>query len=178
MKPLTWRLRMWQCCLATTIASMERRWRSMKELAVNPVLTPLRTQEIPYEVTRHWTRGSTRLVQHISSPKNSVFWDITPCTFVDSQQTFQRNMSPSSCHLLQAGFLLGLFFGLWRWRRYVPPKRRLNFKRTTRCYIPDDRTLHNHRCENLRSYIDFTRTEITELTNANWHVEHVTSERN
>jgi hypothetical protein len=29
----------------------------------------------------------------------------------------------------------------------------LDFQRTTRCYIPEDRTLHNHRCENLRSCV-------------------------
>jgi hypothetical protein len=29
------------------------------------------------------------------------------------------------------------------------------FQRTTRRYIPEDRTLHNHRCENLKSYIKF-----------------------
>jgi hypothetical protein len=28
---------------------------------------------------------------------------------------------------LHAGFLLNLFFRPWRWRRYVPPKRRLVF---------------------------------------------------
>jgi hypothetical protein len=30
-----------------------------------------------------------------------------------------------------------------------------DFKRTTRRYSPEDRTLHNHRCENLRSYISW-----------------------
>jgi hypothetical protein len=29
----------------------------------------------------------------------------------------------------------------------------VNFQRTTRHYIPEDRTLHNHRCENITSYI-------------------------
>jgi hypothetical protein len=28
----------------------------------------------------------------------------------------------------------------------------VDFERTTRRYIPDDSTLHNHRCENLKSY--------------------------
>jgi hypothetical protein len=28
-----------------------------------------------------------------------------------------------------------------------------DFQRTTRRYIPEDSTLHNHRCENLKSYI-------------------------
>jgi hypothetical protein len=29
----------------------------------------------------------------------------------------------------------------------------VEFQRTTRRYIPDDGTLHNHRCENLESYM-------------------------
>jgi hypothetical protein len=28
-------------------------------------------------------------------------------------------------------------------------------QRTTRRHIPEEDTLHNHRCENLKSYIDF-----------------------
>jgi hypothetical protein len=28
----------------------------------------------------------------------------------------------------------------------------VEFQRTTRCHIPEDDTLHNHRCENLKSY--------------------------
>jgi hypothetical protein len=35
--------------------------------------------------------------------------------------------------------------------RHVPPKRRLT-QQTTR-YISEDRTLHNQRCENLRSLL-------------------------
>jgi hypothetical protein len=30
----------------------------------------------------------------------------------------------------------------------------VDFKRTTWSYILEDRTLHNHRCEHLKSYID------------------------
>jgi hypothetical protein len=29
----------------------------------------------------------------------------------------------------------------------------VDFQRTTRRYIPEDGTLHNHRCKNLKSYI-------------------------
>jgi hypothetical protein len=29
----------------------------------------------------------------------------------------------------------------------------LSFQQTTWRYIPEDKTLHNHRCENLKSYI-------------------------
>jgi hypothetical protein len=37
--------------------------------------------------------------------------------------------------------------------RHVPPKRRL-IQRTTRLYIQEDSTLHDHRCENLILRID------------------------
>jgi hypothetical protein len=29
------------------------------------------------------------------------------------------------------------------------------FQRTTRHYLPEDRTLHNHCCENLKAYVVF-----------------------
>jgi hypothetical protein len=32
----------------------------------------------------------------------------------------------------------------------------VDFQWTTWCYIPEDRTLHNHCCENLKSYEDST----------------------
>jgi hypothetical protein len=51
--------------------------------------------------------------------KSSVFWDITLCSPL-SQPIIRKNMSPPSsglkskpsfaCHLLHAGFLLGVFF--------------------------------------------------------------------
>jgi hypothetical protein len=40
----------------------------------------------------------------------------------------------------------------WRRRRHVPPKRELTFNGILR-YLPEARTLHKHRCENLKSYI-------------------------
>jgi hypothetical protein len=51
--------------------------------------------------------------------------------------------------LRQAGFLLGLFLD----RQHVPLKQNLNFQRTTWRYIPEDWTLHNHRCDSLKSSI-------------------------
>jgi hypothetical protein len=50
-------------------------------------------------------------------------------------------------------FLVELIFLSWRWRRYVPPKRRFDTERTTRRYTPEDGTLHNHHCENIKSYV-------------------------
>jgi hypothetical protein len=49
---------------------------------------------------------------------------------------------PATC--FHVGFLLGLFFD---------HEDGGDMFRTTRRYIPEDGTLHNHRFENLKSYI-------------------------
>jgi hypothetical protein len=48
--------------------------------------------------------------------KSIIFWDVTPCSLL-------------SCHLLTCWFLMKLFLLPWIWRRYVPPKRRLQLNR-------------------------------------------------
>jgi hypothetical protein len=53
---------------------------------------------------------------------------------------------------LLADFLLVLFFTLKMEATYSY-ETSLDFQRTTRLYILEDRTLHNHRCDNLKSYM-------------------------
>jgi hypothetical protein len=55
-----------------------------------------------------------------------------------------------------APFLLGLFFDP------APcfSETSFEFQWTTRCYMPEDRTPHSHGCENLRSYISSTCTDL------------------
>jgi hypothetical protein len=43
---------------------------------------------------------------------------------------------------------------IWRWRWNILLEISVGFQRTTRSHIPEDITLHNNRCENLRSYTD------------------------
>jgi hypothetical protein len=47
-------------------------------------------------------------------------------------------------------YLTWLILRPWIWRRHVPPKRRLTFKRIVRHNIPEGRTLHNRRCVKLK----------------------------
>jgi hypothetical protein len=41
----------------------------------------------------------------------------------------------------------------WKWWRHITPKRRLNSQDLQGVHIAEDGILHNHRCENLKSYI-------------------------
>jgi hypothetical protein len=39
----------------------------------------------------------------------------------------------------------------------------VNFYQTTRCYNPEDSTLHTHRRENLKSYLALTMTVVKRM---------------
>jgi hypothetical protein len=85
----------------------------------------------------------------------------------ESQLTFRRSISPPSSgsknkpsHLLPRWYLARFILRPWRWKRNVPPKHRLAFKRTARRYMPEGSTLHNHCCENLKSYIIITQSTV------------------
>jgi hypothetical protein len=66
----------------------------------------------------------------------------------------------SACYQLHAGFLLGLFLDLEDGGD-IFFRNVCYFQRTTRRYIQEDRTLHDHRCEDLKSY---TEREVTIMT--------------
>jgi hypothetical protein len=76
--------------------------------------------------------------------KSSVFWDIIPCSQFNVNRRFEGTCR-SACW-----FLAWLIPRPRRWRRHVPTKRRLIFNGR---YISEYRSLHNHRCENLKSYM-------------------------
>jgi hypothetical protein len=46
----------------------------------------------------------------------------------------------------------------------------VDFQRTTQRYIPEDRTLHNDRCENLKSYTGHALIRGVERSNAQTHL--------
>jgi hypothetical protein len=64
-----------------------------------------------------------------------VFWDVMTCSPVDIHRC------GITCYLHIQGSVHGFLH--WRWRQQVP---------TTRCHIPEDRNLHHHCRDNLRSY--------------------------
>jgi hypothetical protein len=84
-------------------------------------------------------------------PKWTLIFDIRDSSGWQDRNNF-RILDRSSCYLLHAGFFLGLF---------LEPEdagdmflqNTADFQLTTRRYLPEDRTLHTHRCENLKPYI-------------------------
>jgi hypothetical protein len=81
--------------------------------------------------------------------KSTIFWDITLCSPLNVNRRFggtyrlhlqgrriswARNQQSSACHLLSYWFLTRLILRPWRWRRYIPPKRRLTFNDYTALY--------------------------------------------
>jgi hypothetical protein len=61
------------------------------------------------------------------------------------------NSLSTTCHLLHAGFFLGLFFDTLKMEATCSTETSVDFQGTIRSYIPEDRTLHNDNCGNIKS---------------------------
>jgi hypothetical protein len=61
------------------------------------------------------------IYKHMQKMKSAIFWDITPC----GPLRVNRRFGGTYRHLLSHWFLARLISRPWRWRRYVPKKRRL-----------------------------------------------------
>jgi hypothetical protein len=76
-----------------------------------------------------------------------------------------------SCFLLYAWFFALLILLYWTFRRHSSPKRRW-LSTDSHCYIPEHRTLHIHRCENLKLCIRvFITLFVSNVISArNWYL--------
>jgi hypothetical protein len=88
---------------------------------------------------QYFGRIRSLIVLHSSTPKmeetkSTVFWNITLCL-------------PSAFTLVSCS----AYFSTLKMEALCSPETSVDFQRTTRRYIPEDSTLHNHRCENLTS---------------------------
>jgi hypothetical protein len=79
-----------------------------------------------------------------ASKQVPVFWNMVPCSLVEANK--------QAVYTLLAWLFAWFALEPWRWRRRVLPKRWLTFN-GTRHYMPEDRSLHDHRCENLTSSV-------------------------
>jgi hypothetical protein len=102
----------------------------------------------------------------VNTLKNSVFWDITPCSPSKINWRFgeicrlHRQSRRISQAIKQRESLFATCFTLVSCLSYsstlkmevtCSSETSVDFRRTTRRYIPEDRALHNHRCENFKS---------------------------
>jgi hypothetical protein len=72
-----------------------------------------------------------KLCMHATFPFHLILLDFVTLAMYGEEYKWWRStlrgflQSPVASTCFHAGFLLSLFFLPWRWRRYVPPKRRL-----------------------------------------------------
>jgi hypothetical protein len=105
---------------------------------------PLKTRYHPWSKWWMWDIPALRLwvFRTLSKAKSTVFSDIAPCSLLSVNRRFggtyrfhvqgrKNKLSKKSAwkqvasRMLSRWFLAQLIFLPWRWRRYVPPKRRL-----------------------------------------------------
>jgi hypothetical protein len=79
--------------------------------------------------------------------KFTIFWDIMQCSLLSVNRHY-------ACYLLSRWFLAQLISSALKTEAICSSEMSVDFQWTTRRYIPEDGTLHNHRCENLESYMN------------------------
>jgi hypothetical protein len=90
------------------------------------------------------------LISYVIEP---LWTDICPAEFsYRPVNLIFRQVDCSLCYLRHAGFLLGIFFFYLKMEATCSSETSVDFQQT-RWYIPEDRTLHNRRCENITRYI-------------------------
>jgi hypothetical protein len=81
----------------------------------------------------------------VTSP---IFWDVTPCSPLKINRSLGVDKPPDftlvSC---------SAYFSTLKMEAIFYSETSVDTQLTTRRYIPEDSTLHNHRCENPKSYI-------------------------
>jgi hypothetical protein len=91
--------------------------------------------------------------QPVQKKKSSIFWDVVPYSRVKVNQRFRRTF-----HLHFQGRKISQRRNQYeagtkqRMKAKYSSETSVDFQGNTMRYIPEDRTLYNHRCENLKSY--------------------------
>jgi hypothetical protein len=83
--------------------------------------------------------------------KSTIFWNITPCSPLKVNSRFRgtyRLRFPTTFTQVSCSAYSSL-----RMKTICSFETSVDFQRTTRRYTPEDSTLHNQSCENLKSYI-------------------------
>jgi hypothetical protein len=85
--------------------------------------------------------------------KSIIFWDMTPCSLLSSNRrlggTYRLHLQDRRTLLVLAKIISSTL----KMEAIYSSETSVATQQTTRRLIPEDDTLHNHRCENLKSYI-------------------------
>jgi hypothetical protein len=95
-----------------------------------------------------------------------MFWDTTVCSPLKVNQRFEEHVATifrfeeqakqeASMNLLATCFILvscSAYSSTLKMKATSSSETLVHSQRTTRRYITEDRTLHNPRCENVKSY--------------------------
>jgi hypothetical protein len=88
--------------------------------------------------------------------KNAVFWDVEPCR----SREMNRHFGGTYRLHFQSRKIREREFSTLKMKAILSSETSVHFTRSTRRHIPKDDILHNHRCENLKSYIESTHFHI------------------
>jgi hypothetical protein len=126
----------------------------------------------PTEITLRIMRSVLKSYEQRTRVTSSIFWDITPCSPLNVNRRFggksclhlqdRRINRARNRHEAGSKFFLA-YSSTFKMDAICSSETSVDFQRTTRRYIPEDGTLHNHRCENLKSYREFFCMEVALL---------------
>jgi hypothetical protein len=84
------------------------------------------------------------------------------CAYFINKQFYAQEII-SGCHLLSRWYFSQLIFSTLNMEAICSSETSDDTQRITRRYIPKAVTLHNHRCENLKSYIIMSTISVKKL---------------
>jgi hypothetical protein len=98
--------------------------------------------------------GKEVTVEVLEELKSAIFWDITSCSplrinRLHLQGRKNKLSKKPACHLLSHRSFAQLIFSALNMEAVCSFETSDDIQRTTRRYIPEDGTRHNHRCEKL-----------------------------
>jgi hypothetical protein len=125
-----------------------------------------------HKVVLVWVSNCEVLKESRMVLKNSIFWDIVAYSPLKNQPKFQSKTSPSSSGSknkpskkpdlldLVSRFSVLAYFSTLKMEGTPCSETSIDSQCITRSYSLEDRTLHNNRCENLKSYWYYWRQKI------------------
>jgi hypothetical protein len=143
---------------ATIFPSLNHAFKNvfLQEVTCQFLQTPGPTLAI-YEcthVTKAWTRAMTLMKVKLQETKSMNRVNIAFLILSRNRLRWTISAGGKGATCLHADFLFSLFFRPWRWRRYVPPKRRLTLnglhgvisqKMVLFIFSVDDRIMNEYR---------------------------------